>query len=223
MASAVHLHGLARSVYTRIARLALEEKGVAYTLHEVEIFGPDGVPAEHLARHPFGRIPALEHDGFVLYETQAITRYVDEAFDGPALQPRAPAARARLNQMIGVLDGYAYRPMVWGVVVPRMRPRADGSAPDEAKIADAMAAAARAVDALDGLIVCDPFLLGRDLTLADLHAWPVLSCFAFAPEGAALLQRHAALQRWLRVMQQRPSVQRTRSVFDAGAAGATSR
>ena len=47
MAAAVQLHGLARSVYTRIVRLALEEKGVAYTLHEVEIFGPDGVPAEH--------------------------------------------------------------------------------------------------------------------------------------------------------------------------------
>ena len=63
------LYGLARSVYTRIARLALEEKGVRYTLEEVEIFGPAGVPAEQLARQPFGRIPAFAHDGFVLYET----------------------------------------------------------------------------------------------------------------------------------------------------------
>ena len=51
--------GLSRSVYTRIARLALEEKGVRYTLEEVEIFGPAGVPAEHLARQPFGRIPSF--------------------------------------------------------------------------------------------------------------------------------------------------------------------
>jgi glutathione S-transferase len=64
------LYGLSRSVYTRIVRLALEEKGVRYTLAEVEIFGPGGVPAEHRARQPFGRIPAFDHDGFVLYETR---------------------------------------------------------------------------------------------------------------------------------------------------------
>jgi glutathione S-transferase len=214
MEPAVALYGLARSVYTRIARLALEEKGVAYRLHEVEIFGPDGVPASHLKRHPFGRIPALEHGDFKLYETSAITRYVDEAFLGPPLQPADPAQRARMNQIIGVLDAYAYRPMVWGVVVPRMRPQ-PGAPPDEAKIAAAMAASARALDALDALTGGAPCLLGQDPTLADLHAWPMLSCFAFAPEGAALLAQHAALQRWLQAMQQRPSVRRTRSVFDA--------
>ena len=111
----VQLYGLERSVYTRIARLALEEKGVAYTLHEVEIFGPDGVPPAHRERHPFGRIPAFAHGDFQLYETAAITRYVDEAFDGLALQPADAARRARMNQIISVLDAYAYRPMVWGV------------------------------------------------------------------------------------------------------------
>jgi glutathione S-transferase len=79
------LYGLARSVYTRIVRLALEEKAVGYSLEEVEIFGPRGVPAAHLARQPFGRIPAFEHDGFMLYETDAITRYIDEAFTGTRL------------------------------------------------------------------------------------------------------------------------------------------
>jgi glutathione S-transferase len=93
--AAVALYGLGRSVYTRIARLALEEKGVGYTLEEVEIFGPDGAPPEHLERHPFGRIPALEHAGFVLYETVAITRYIDEAFAGPRLQPEDVIARAK--------------------------------------------------------------------------------------------------------------------------------
>ena len=128
----VNLYGLTRSVYTRIARLVLQEKGVAYTLHEVEIFGPSGVPEAHRTRHPFGRIPALEHDGFWLYETGAITRYVDDAFAGPSLQPGNPQTRARMNQIISVLDSYGYRPMVWHVFVERIGtvPRcADGAGP----------------------------------------------------------------------------------------------
>ena len=94
------LYGLSRSVYTRIARLALEEKGVRYTLEEVEIFDSPGAPAEHLARHPFGRIPAIEHGDFRLYEAQAIVRYIDQAFDGPSLTPADPRAQARMNQVI---------------------------------------------------------------------------------------------------------------------------
>ncbi|WP_245520908.1 glutathione S-transferase N-terminal domain-containing protein, partial [Mesorhizobium sp. M8A.F.Ca.ET.208.01.1.1] len=57
----------------------LEEKGVDYELAPVDIFAADGIPAWYLERHPFGRIPAFEHDGFRLFETGAIARYVDEA------------------------------------------------------------------------------------------------------------------------------------------------
>jgi glutathione S-transferase len=210
----VTLYGLERSVYTRIARLALEEKGVSYTLHEVEIFGPSGVPVEHRARHPFGRIPAFEHGAFRLYETAAITRYVDEAFAGPPLQPREPQRRARLSQLLGVLDAYAYRPMVWGVFVERVRVPASGRSSDEGKVAAALLEAELCLNALEALIECRPYLLGPELTLADLHAFPLLKYFALAPEGEACLRGHAALMQWFEAMQMRPSVQRTRSVYE---------
>src|SRR5215813_12750025 len=93
------LFGAAYSVYVRAARLALEEKRVAYRLVEVDIFAAGGAPADYLERHPFKRIPALEHDGFRLYETGAITRYVDDACAGPSLMPPTPRARARANQI----------------------------------------------------------------------------------------------------------------------------
>jgi len=51
-------------------------------LVEVDVFAETGVPKEHLTRHPFGRIPAFEHNGFHLYETGAIVRYIDDAFPG---------------------------------------------------------------------------------------------------------------------------------------------
>ena len=210
----VNLYGLERSVYTRIARLALEEKAIAYALNEVEIFGPQGVPPEHFGRHPFGRIPALEHRGFWLYETNAITRYVDEAFVGPVLQPEDPKLRARLNQVVGLLDSYAYRPMVWGVFVERVRKARNGTPPDEAKIAASMAAARTCVEALAAIVTCKPYLLTGTISLADIHAYPILRCFALAPEGAALLAEHESLQRWMAKIAARPSAVRTRSRYE---------
>ena len=84
---AIVLYGPAYSTYTRTARLALEEKEVAYRLHEVDTLAGEGQKPEHLARHPWGKVPVLEHDGFSLFETVAVTRYVDEGFPGRSLQP----------------------------------------------------------------------------------------------------------------------------------------
>ncbi len=210
----VNLYGLERSVYTRIARLALEEKSIAYTLHEVEIFGPDGAPPELVARHPFVRIPALEHAGFQLYETGAITRYVDEAFPGPRLQPSEPQLRARMHQVLSLLDAYAYRPMVWGVFVERVRIPMSGGKPDETKIAESMAMAATCLTALDALVSVDPFLVGPHVTLADLHAFPILLYFSLADEGRQLLTQYPTIERWFAMMRSRPSVERTRSRYE---------
>lgn len=210
----VTLFGLQRSVYTRVARLALAEKQVPHALCEVEIFDPDGVPPAHLARHPFGRIPALDHDGFVLYETSAITRYVDEAFDGPALQPCDPAQRARMNQVIGVLDAYAYRPLVWGVFVQRVRLPFQGQATDEDQVRRSLTAADTVLGVLERWAGDGESLCGAALTLADLHAYPMLRYFSLTPEGDAALQRHPRLAAWLARMQSRPSVMATRTVYE---------
>jgi glutathione S-transferase len=209
------LFGLERSVYTRIARLALEEKRVAYELREVEIFGPEGVPAQHLERHPFGRIPVLRHGDFELYETGAITRYVDEVFPGPALQPKDTQRRARMNQIIGLLDAYAYRPMVWGVFVQRVRVPASGGTPDEGEIARSLAAAERCLAALERLAAAGPFLAADHVTLADLHAYPMLRYLSLVPEGHTLLLRHARIAAWHESMQRRASVAAARSSLEA--------
>lgn len=214
MATSVTLFGLARSVYTRIARLALEEKGVPYHLQEVEIFDPPGVPADHLIRHPFGRIPALVHGDFWLYETQAICRYVDEAFPGPSLQPSLPASRARMNQVIGLLDSYAYRPMVWGVFVQRVRVPLHGGVSDEDLIAKSMRDVHAALAALSSLAGAGPFLAGPSLTLADLHAYPMLTYLALAAEGKRAFAEHEVLVRWHASLTGRSSVRNTVTEYE---------
>src|SRR5258707_6321376 len=104
---ALVLHGYRYNVYNRIARLTLAEKAVSYERVEVNPFAPD-VPAAYLALHPFRRVPTLVHDGFALYETAAITRYVDRAFPRPSLQPAAPHRLAPIDPIIAVVDSYGY-------------------------------------------------------------------------------------------------------------------
>jgi len=199
------LYGARYSVYVRAALLALQEKGVAFDLVEVDIFAPEGPPPGYLERHPFGRIPAFEHDGFALYETAAITRYVDEAFSGPALQPADACGRARMTQIIGILDSYAYRPMVWDVYVERVsKPREDRPS-DEARIAAALPRARLCLDVLEGFLGDRPWLLGGAPSLADLHAAPILDYFRMAPEGRELLARHGRLAAWWDRIAARPS------------------
>ncbi|MDC6171169.1 glutathione S-transferase family protein [Paucibacter sp. XJ19-41] len=214
MSTGINLYGLSRSVYTRIARLTLEEKSVAYQLTETEIFGPGGVPPEHLARHPFGRIPVLVCGAISLYETAAICRYVDEAYEGPALQPTNPVVRARVAQIIGILDSYFYRPAVWGVFVERIGRPLQGKLPDEKVIDAALPQVRTALNALCALQQGAPYLAGEALTLADLHAFPMLKYLSLAPEGKAEVEGRRSLAEWLALLEGRASVQRTRSQFE---------
>ena len=187
------LHGYHYSVYNRIARLALAEKGVAYERVEVNPFAEP--PTEYLALHPFGRVPTLVHDGFVLYETGAIIRYVDRSFAGPALQPGSPRALARMDQLIGIIDSYGYWPMVRQVFSHRVFRAAVGRPVDEAEIARGLSGAAKVLAALEAL-ASGPFLTGPDLSLADLHVGAMIAYFTLAPEGAALLGKHPRLAAW---------------------------
>jgi glutathione S-transferase len=208
------LFGAAYSVYVRAARLALAEKGVAYRLVEIDIFAEGGPPPDFAARHPFGRIPAFEHDGFRLYESGAITRYVDEAFPGPPLQPEDPRGRARVNQILSILDSYAYRTLVWDIFVERVRAPQQDRAPDEARIAAALPRAQICLAALADLMGAGPWLAGARLTLADLHAAPIFAYAVLAPEGAALLARHDGIRRWWGKMAARASMAATRSPLE---------
>src|SRR5258708_19847467 len=88
----VELYGYQYSVYSWIARLALEEKGEDYRWIEVNPFAPD-VPESYLALHPFKRVPTLVHDNFQVYETGAITRSIAEPFPRPPLHPPPPPHR----------------------------------------------------------------------------------------------------------------------------------
>ncbi|WP_274629213.1 glutathione S-transferase family protein [Arvimicrobium flavum] len=199
------LYGADYSVYVRIARLALLEKGVEHELAALDIFAEGGAPEWYRELHPFGRIPAFEHDGFHLFETSAITRYVDEAFAGPALQPEEPRRRAVMNQIIGLLDAYAYRAMVWDIYVETVSKSKSGSEVDQARVDAAIPIAEKSLATLARLGHGGRWLVGDELSLADLHAAPIFAYFAKAPIAAPMLDRYGELRAWWERIQAQPS------------------
>jgi glutathione S-transferase len=205
----IELYGADYSVYVRSSRLALIEKGVPYRPIPVDVFASGGPPADYIELQPFGKIPALKHEGFTLYETAAILRYVDEAFDGPDLQPEDTQTRARMNQILSILDHHAYRTLVWDIYVERVSKTRNGAPADEVKIASALGPARTIVSALEALAVDGPFLLGDRISLADCHAAPMLALFEKAEEGRLLLRSAPKLSAWLAGFKERHSFRET--------------
>jgi glutathione S-transferase len=197
------------SVYVRIVRLSLAEKGVEYELVPIDVFAEGGPPSSYLARHPFGRIPAFEHAGFSVYETSAITRYIDEAFEGPKLQPSSATERARCNQLISIADNYAYWQLVWGIYVERVSKPMRGAMTDEAKISAIIPKAEACLKAFSNLIGDNPWLVGAKMTLADLYAAPMFHYFLMAAEGRNMIRRHENLAAWWSRIAARPSMKAT--------------
>ncbi len=154
------LHGFRYSVYVRIARIALAEKGLTYEHVEIDPFATD-VPIEYLTLHPFKRVPVLVDGDFALYETEAITRYIDEAFPGPALQPSEPRQRARMAQIISIIDSYGYVPMVRQVAGERVFALFRGRQPNEALIRTGLEASRHVLDALETIIPGDGPITGE--------------------------------------------------------------
>ena len=202
------LYGPAYSTYARAARLAMEEKGVDYDLVEVD-FIAGGMPEEQLARDPFGKVPAFEHDGFTLYETCAIERYVDEAFDGPALQPGDAAERARMTQIVSIVDSYTYPCTISQLVIQRLVVPILGGTPDEAAIEAALPEVEKSMREFERKLDGREYFAGGGLSLADLHLAPIFAYFVDTPESKSILKNKSGLQAWWQRISSRDSMKKT--------------
>jgi glutathione S-transferase len=202
------VHSVPGSPFGRAVLATLEEKGASYRLAPLAP-GAHRSP-EHLARHPFGRVPVLEHGRFSLYETQAILRYLDRVLPSPALTPDDPKAAARMDQLMNVNDWYLFQGV--GAVIGFQRvvgPRLMGLTPDEKAIEAVMPKARTVFAELAWLLREQPYFAGDAISLADLLLGPHIEFFSLTPEWAALGAPHANLVAWLARMEAKPSMQAT--------------
>jgi glutathione S-transferase len=199
----ITIHGIVGSPFGRAVMIACAEKNLPHRLSRLRP-GEHKQP-EHLARHPFGRVPAVEDDGFWLYETQAILRYLDDAFPNPRLTPADPKKAARMNQALGILDCYFFTQsgaigLVFNrVVAPRL-----GFPVDEERAKASLASASHCVEVFAGFLSQGPYLAGEAFSLADILVGSHLDMLAEAPEGAEMVAG-TAIAGWLERLRSRPS------------------
>lgn len=192
----VVIYGMAQSTYVRTCRLVCEEKGIGYERRDAAPHSP-----ELLRYNPTGKMPGFEHGELILWETSAITRYLDETFGGTRLQPADPVARARMNCWISMVNDSFYQTIIRDIVLPRF-----GIIPlDEARIAQAGEKLERLLQIAEQTLQTSPYLAGDQLTLADLFLAPILFWLEKTPEGQARLPKCPALGRWYQAISERKS------------------
>lgn len=197
--------GSTESTYVRTARIACSEKGVDYAInndHIKEI--ADFQSPVHLALHPFGRIPVMRHEGFVLFETSAICRYVDASFDGPKLVPTERRQAALMEQWISACNDYVAPRVTRDFILKYAFPRTEDGKPDRKLIEENLPAVRDTLKILNAALEDGPYFLGQTPYIADFFLLPIIDYLAVTPEGPELLSAAPNVARFRQSFSQRP-------------------
>lgn len=193
--------------YAHRTRLVLLEKGLDAALHEIDFKNKS---KRFLEVSPYGRVPALVHDGVVVYESAIINEYLDEVFPTPRLMPAAPALKAFTRIWIDYLD-HQVLDDYYDLIKAR---DAAAAAALKAKVEDRFRVIER-----DGLARhggAGPYWLGAEASLLDFAYYPF---FERLPawrhyRGVDVPADCGRLRAWMAAMAARPSV---RSMANDGA------
>ena len=207
--SELTLYGYRYSVYTRVVRIVLHLKSAVYEFHDLNPFEKDITDL-----HPFGKVPVLDHRKNKLFETNAITRYLDHAISGVALQPDEPYELALQDQIISIVDNYAYEPMVRSVFAHRVFRPLEGLGADEDIIKDGLDTSKQVLCVLEDFAGRKNILDGQNITLADCHLLPMIDYFQQSDEGRVLLADFPHLSKWWSSVSGLKMATATRPIFE---------
>ncbi len=211
----VTLHENPVSPYCQKNKIALREKGVAFTLIEPSLGGR--TPAATLnALNPRGEVPVLTRGDAAIFDSSIIQEYIEECWPAAPLLPATPAARARSRMIEDIMDTQ-YEAVVWGLMEVRLFRRGGDTAGD--------ALSSRARGQLRGLhnwltreLGTAPWFNGEAFGWADVAVVPFLAAAQTQDAGPA---PRSALGQWLARAMERPSVATTlaeaRAALDAAA------
>ena len=205
------IYGIARTRAFRVLWMA-QELGLDYEHIPIETGAEGARKPEYLAVNPNGRLPAIDDDGFIMWESLAINLYLAKKHSTGGLYPVTPQGEAKVWQWSLWAANEVERGVnVWSFHAQRLPP----SERNPQIAADAIELLAAPFTVLDRELGDSPFLLGDAFTVADLNVAAVI--------GRAIEMDLAAtshLARWLRRCLDRPAaqaVQRLRGEAEATA------
>ena len=200
------LWGFDGSTYVRTVKMVLAEKDFSdYEQVPVNVLAGEPRQPEHLARHPFGKVPVLDHDGMRILETDAIVRYLNDILPGKSLVPATPKARARMDMTIGLIDSYGYGALVT-VAGYHLFPEFIGGQNEDAR-RQGIETGRKVLQIAMQTRGDDEFIAG-DLSLADLYLAPILFYVGLTPDKDAVFDIQGLAPWWAR-MEALPSYKAT--------------
>jgi len=196
----LHYHPL--STYSRRALIALIEKQISYEPVIVDMQARKHREPAYLALNPYGRVPTLEEDGFVLYESTAILNYLEATHPSPALVPADPKQRALVDMHMKLCDLQLTRHAGTIIFPKRFLPRDRW---DQAAISSAKSEIERHLGILERELKGKTYLVGEQFSLADL-------CYLPFVEFLPLMEvtPPAGVGAWVERLLSRPAAEKTR-------------
>lgn len=186
------------STCTRKVLTVLAEKQHKFDFVVIDFAKGEHKGPEHMARQPFGVVPALDHDGFGLYESRAICRYLDETLPGAKLTPSTAKERGLMEQWVSVEASYfspAAMKIIYQVAIKPMF----GGTPDEAAIQEGREAMVTPANVLDKhLSGGSQYLVGDQFTIADICYLPYIEYLFMGKHGDLITDRKHLAAWWTR-------------------------
>ena len=196
--SKMTLWGFDGSTYVRTVKMLLSEKDATnFEQVPLNVLAGDPKKAEHLARHPFGKVPVLDHDGLRILETSAIVRYLNDVLPGKSLVPASPKDRARMDMVISLLDSYGYGSLVAGVAAYHLFPDFVGGKNDAMRLAG-IDNGRKMLEFAMRTKGDSPFVAG-ELSLADLYLAPVVYYVSVTPDATSVFDIKGFADWWAKV------------------------
>ncbi|MBV6859610.1 glutathione S-transferase [Xanthomonas campestris pv. zingibericola] len=197
----ITLWGRRNSSNVRKVLWCAEEAGVAYASIEVGgAFGGNTTP-EYRALNPNGLVPTLQDGALVLWESNAIVRYLAAQY-APALYPHAPAERALGDRwMDWTTSTFAgvFRDLFWGVL------RTPEAERDHARIAAALTHSGELLARADAALAQQPYLSGEQFAMGDVPLGSFIYAWFEMPIERPELPH---LQAWYARLRARPAYRR---------------
>ncbi|KAJ3497273.1 hypothetical protein NLG97_g2035 [Lecanicillium saksenae] len=205
------LYGARGSTNTDRVRLTLAEGGFTdYDMVFLNLPGGEQKSEEHVKRHPWGKVPVVVFpNGFTLYESRAICKYLCRKYGFQLLPPAADIeATARVEQAECTELAYFAEP-AGTIVFETFAKKFIGLPTDEALVSKALRAVESFCDVVGGTLLKDQnYMAGDSFTAVDIYYIPLIQRLIACGYGDVVLSRKAVGDWWERCMS-RPAIQQT--------------